>query len=226
MKEQLCSTPNKYAEKPKVVFNADSIMINGYNAYKIKNNTVYPNRHNNKYEFISKYLESLDSKSVLDLGCANGMYSMAAALNDSKLVTSVDLDSTHLNIISKIKTHLNLTNINVLKDNVETVEKTHDIVLALALIHWVYSCTSVKFKSLDKVIKWFSELTNEYLIIEWVDAKNDTNVNWFKHTEYNQDVIEEEYTKANFDKALIKHFNKVEHIGDTNQYRKLYVAYK
>lgn len=226
MKHILCNTPNKHAQAPGIVINANTIDVKGYNSYSIENAKLVPARHNTKFNFISKYLNKLENKTVLDLGCANGLFSIYSALNKSKLVTSVDIDESHLNIIKSVSNELNLTNMNISNTNVENINSTHDIVLALALIHWVYSCTSVKFGSLDKVIKWLSELTNDYLIIEWIDAKNDTNVNWFKHTEYNADLIEDEYTKENFDKALNTYFSEVVHIGDTNKFRKIYIAYK
>lgn len=223
---KLCTTPNQHANKPQIRINDNVIKVNGYNAYSIRNKEIYPDRHNTKFNIITSQLNDLNNKSVLDLGCANGLFTLYTVLNDASNVTAVDIDTTHLKIIKTIKSGLNLSNLNVQEKNVADVEGKHDIVLALALIHWLYSCTTTKFGSLDKVVKWLSEMTNEYLIIEWIDAKNDTSVNWFDHTAYNKDIIEEEYSKENFDKAINKYFKSVKHIGDTNKFRKIYIAYK
>jgi len=222
----LCETPNKFTDKPIIKIEDNIIYVKGYNSYVIKNSSIIPNKHNNKFKHIYKYLTNIENKTILDLGSANGLFTILSALNSAKLVTSVDIDDIHLNIIRKIKHELKLDNLNIVKDNVENITQKHDIVLVLALIHWIYSCTSVKFGSLDKIMKWLSNITNEYIIIEWVDAVNDKSVNWFKHTEYNKEYIIEDYTKENFDKALNKYFKNIKHIGDTNMYRKLYIAYK
>lgn len=219
----LCKTPNQHAQKPSLNINGDEIFVGGYGNYTIKNGILFYS--SKKFDSIKPYL-MVDNKKIVDLGCANGLFSVFSALHHKlNKVISVDIDQTHLDIVKSISENLNL-NIETRLENVELFNDEVDITIALALIHWIYSCTSDKFGSLDKIIEWFSSFTKEYLIIEWVDAPNDTNVNFFKHTEYNRDIITEAYTKENFDDALKKYFNCVELVCDVNKFRKIYIAYK
>lgn len=219
----LCKTPNQHANKPSLKIDADKILVNGYGNYSIDNGILFCN--NKKLDSIKPYL-MVENKKLVDLGCANGLFSIQSALNhNSNEIISVDIDQTHLDIVNKISKKLNL-NIETRLENVELFDEPVDITIALALIHWIYSCTSDKFGSLDKIIERFSSFTKEYLIIEWVDAPNDINVNFFKHIEYNPDIVTEAYNKENFDNALKKYFKKVELICNVNNFRKVYIAYK
>jgi 23S rRNA U2552 (ribose-2'-O)-methylase RlmE/FtsJ len=223
----LCKTPNQHAQKPSFKKQGDKIIVQGYNAYEIINRQLINQRQNNKFDMLKEpYLDNLENLVVSDLGCANGVYSIHSALKNAKEVNAVDIDKTHLDIIQKVKNELSLDNLNIVDQNIDSYTKKSDIVIALAIIHWIYSCTTVKFGSLDKIMEWFASITDMFLIIEWVDAANDKNVNHFKHLKYNTDKIMQEYSKENFDKALAKYFNRVKFVGDVNKYRKLYVAYK
>jgi len=219
----LCKTPNQHAQKPSLTIINDNIIVKGYGSYTIKDRMLFYD--SKKFNAIKPYLV-VENKKIVDLGCANGLFSVYPALHhDSNKIISVDIDQEHLDIIKKISNKLSL-NIETKLENVEGFNEHVDITIALALIHWIYSCTSDKFGSLDKIIEWFSSFTDEYLIIEWVDAPNDTNVNFFKHIEYNRDIITEEYTEENFNNALNKYFSRVEYICEVNNFRKVYVAYK
>lgn len=223
MKVNLCETPNQHAPKPALTIAGDIISVKGYGNYTINDRILFYS--SKKFDAIKPYL-MVENKKIVDLGCANGLFSIYSALNhDSNEIISVDIDQEHLDIIKTVSNKLDL-NIETRLENVENFNENVDITIALALIHWVYSCTSDKFGSLDKIIEWFSSFTDKYLIIEWVDAPNDVNVNFFKHIEYNKDIITEAYTEENFNNALNKHFNRVEHICDVNNFRKVYIAYK
>jgi 23S rRNA U2552 (ribose-2'-O)-methylase RlmE/FtsJ len=221
----LCQTPNQHAQKPNFKKQGNKIIVQGYNAFEIENRKLKNQRQNNKFDMIKPYLNNLEEMIVSDLGCANGVYSIYSALQNAKEVNAVDIDKTHLDIIQKVKNDLSLNNLNIVDQNIDSYTKRSDIVIALAIIHWIYSCTTVKFGSLDKIIEWFASITNNFLIIEWVDAANDTNVNHFKHLKYNQDKIIQEYSKENFDNALAKHFKETKFIGNVNKFRKIYIAY-
>lgn len=219
----LCKTPNQHAQKPALTIVGDEIFVKGYSSYRIKDKTLFYSSH--KFDSIKPYLMTLNKK-VVDLGCANGLFSIFTALYDkSNQVYAVDIDPTHLDMVGTISEKLDL-NIETRLENVEAFNTEVDITIALALIHWIYSCTSDQFGSLEKIIEWMSSITKECLIIEWVDAPNDTNVNFFKHIEYNPEIVTQEYTKENFDNALNKYFKRVELICNVNNFRQVYAAYK
>ena len=218
-----CETPNQHAPKPSLVVMGGSIAVSGYGEYLIENRVL--SCDNRKFDAVKPYL-TVENKRIADLGCANGLFSVYTALShESNRVTAVDIDQEHLAIVEEISDKLGL-GIETRLGNVEDFNEKVDVTVALALVHWVYSCTSHRFGSLDKVIEWLASFTDEYLIIEWVDAPNDTNVNFFKHTEYNRDIVTEAYTEENFDDALSRHFARVELVCEVSEFRKLYVAHK
>ena len=97
-----------------------------------------------------------------------------------------------------------------------------DIVNALSIIHWIFSCTSI-FGSMNKMISFLREITTEVLFIEWIDP-DDEAIKYFKHLDYNKKNIEESYTYENFILELNKNFNSVNIIGETRSTRKLFKA--
>ncbi len=57
---------------------------------------------------------------------------------------------------------------------------------ALALIHWIYSCTYA-FGSLDEAVSFLKKLTKQSLFIEWIDP-SDSAIEFFKHTKRKTDI--------------------------------------
>ena len=98
-----------------------------------------------------------------------------------------------------------------------------DYVNALSLIHWVYSCTSV-MGSMDKMIKFFANITKKNLFIEWIDPKDEA-IKYFGHLKYNKSFSDNSYTKEYFLDSLNIHFDSVKFLGESRKNtREIYVC--
>ena len=120
--------------------------------------------------------------------------------------------------MSEISNHFNY-NISIKEQNVTDIIEAKDIVIALSLIHWVYSCTSI-FSSMEKLVLFFKSVTNEFLIIEWIDIEDDA-VKCFNHLDHNSNFTNNTYNHEEFMKYMNKHFLSVIEIGETRKNTRL-----
>lgn len=104
--------------------------------------------------------ESLDSKSVLDIGCANGFFSFEAESHGASRVVGVELREKrfqHALLLKKIlNSDVEFTKMNILDD---IANEKFDIVLLLNVIHHI--------KEPMRALRNLSAITNEKLIIEF-----------------------------------------------------------
>jgi tRNA A-37 threonylcarbamoyl transferase component Bud32 len=63
------------------------------------------------------------------------------------------------------------------------------------------------------------------LIVEWIDPE-DPAIQFFKHLDWNQEVITGAFTLEAFETALEKYFKKYDVLGDISPSRKIYLAFK
>ena len=126
----------------------------------------------------------------------------------------VDHDKKYIDDIKTIKSKLNL-NINVFNKNFKEIDQKADIVLFLALIHWIYGRTET-YNNFEDIIDKLYDITNKILVIEWIDNKDKTFIN---------EKVLKNYNIHNFKKSLNK-FEKIEILNSKNHNRKLFVCYK
>lgn len=222
----LYKDPNRYAPKHSVVLN-DTIRVNGYQSYTL-NGKITPLDHKTKtkYNLVNWILEGdwIENKTVLDIGTNAGFFALLCQLNRAKKVDCLEIDKTYINTLQSILNNKGIDNIAIHNKNVIEYTGKADLVIAFALIHWIYSCTS-DYGSLSKVVKKLADLSNELVLIEWV-APEDEAIKFFKHTDYNKDIITEPYTFDNFVKALESNFTHFELVGSVSETRKIYLCYK
>lgn len=225
----LWDQPNKFARPPGIKL-GKTIEIHGYQEFKIKNGKVSPLSTDDllqrKIQLAGQYLRSefLIGKTLLDIGANGGFFSFLACQRGASQVVSLDMDEDYLNLIRTAQAHLGWPQISPVNCRVQDWDKPADVVLAFAMVHWLYSCTA-NFGSLDAVVTKLASLTRLVLIIEWV-APNDPAILGFKHTEWNPDQAKGPYSREAFESALRAHFYKVEIIGATSTTRVLYAAYR
>ena len=65
-------------------------------------------------------------------------------------------------IVTKVAEHLHYQGLKLVNANLQEYNQPADVVLALALVHWVYSCTA-NFGSLDAVIAWLASDASDYV---------------------------------------------------------------
>jgi hypothetical protein len=226
---ELYDDPNRYAEPGRVEINGN-IKFYGYQKFNLSDTYVEINPMDaglvKKKELTKKifYSDWIKEKSIMDIGSNSAYFCYHGLFKGASHATAVEMDSTYVDMIRTAKNHIGIKDLTIEDKNVMDIEKSADLVLAFALIHWIYSCTS-DYGSLDLSIKKLASLTNQMLVIEWIEP-DDEAIKFFKHTEWNQDIISEEYSRENFENALSKYFKKWEYVGDIKSTRKLYFAYK
>jgi hypothetical protein len=215
------------SEVPMINIKNNKVFVSGYNIYNLEKNKIEYISKKKKYKIVNDFLlvHKIDCKTINDLGCNNGVVSYTSHLAGYEKTNSLDHDVECIALIKKINKHFNIENINVQKWSFgEDIDKC-DITIMLALIHWIYSCTS-HFYSFDKIFKYLHKITNKYLLIEWID-NNDGAIRGFKHINYNIDKHVQEYNVSNFEKGIVNNFGiikkKIEVDGQT---RVLYICEK
>ncbi len=226
-KKGLWDKPNKYT-RPSGIELGKTITIHGYQEYEIREGKVYPSKEDpplqRKQSLAVPFFDAkfLAGKTVLDIGANGGFFSFWAAASGAAQVTSLDMDEAYLTLIRKAQAHLGWGKIQPIHCLAQDWRTPADLVLAFAMIHWLYSCTA-DFGSLDAAIGHLAGLTKRILLIEWVEP-GDPAILFFKHTEWNSAQAQGPYTLEAFEAALNKHFSRVEVLGITSPTRVLYAA--
>lgn len=213
-------------EKPFMHFQNGLYKIDGYQKFEINKNILnYIGPYKNKFNFIYKFIVNVKNEctSITDIGASNGAIAFMAARSGYKKVYALDHDKECVDVIYRLKNALNMDNICAKIYSFGEPHPATDIVIATALIHWVYSCTAL-FGNFDKIISLLRNMSLRYLLIEWVDPQ-DLAIRSFKHTSFNKSIITEEYNKNNFIKTLEKYFRKTEKVYNCNKTRELYLCH-
>jgi len=218
-------TPNRYAARLKLNVDAHKVIVSGYQNFELTSNEVKPldKYLTNKFAQIRKLARYLKNRSVLDLGANAGFFSFFACLSQASKVTAVDIDRKYLSVIRQISKKFDF-DIKILKSNIDSLNEPHDVVFCLDLVHWIFSCTE-GFGSLDRIIEKLGQLTNYMLIIDWV-SPDDEAIKFFKHLDFNKQLIREEYNIDNFEKALSRHFIRHAKLKNIRPTRVLYTVFK
>lgn len=214
------------SETPSIHYDASGKgIVGGYQKFSITKTQVIPISYASKFMYISKFLTANKAtcSTIADIGASTGIVCFMANLIGYKTCYALDHDKDCLKIVQDIKDHFSIKEGIIEKeysfgDQIEPV----DIVIACALIHWVFSCTTL-WGSFDKIIGYLRKCTKKILLIEWVDA-TDVAVRAFKHTSFNKGIIKEAYTRGNFIKSLQKHFAKVEKTFTIRATREIFIC--
>ena len=226
----LCDQPNRYARPAKLELHDGVAIFHGYQEYvltkssvRVLNEDVNLKKKQNILApfFTPRYLKR---RTVLDLGSSAGFFCFWALQSGAEKAIAVDMDETYVRMIEEARDKLGFHALEVVKTNVIDWNTPADIVLALALVHWVYSCTAL-FGSLDSIIKKLAELTKYMLIVEWIDP-SDPAIKFFQHIEWNKEFVREPYTLEAFESALSRYFARWSLVGEISPTRSLYVAFK
>lgn len=224
------TNPNLHAPPLRMESEHDQISIHGYQSFVVSANSVSPNPGDQKLlrkrDLLQPFFtpETLRGRSVLDLGASGGFFSYWARHAGAQTVTAVDMDSEYIEVLKATCSQLGFENISVRQSNVQDWSEPADIVIALALVHWIYSCSAL-LGSLDSVVEFLARLSRYALIIEWVDPADEA-IAFFHHLDRNPEIIRGPYDVTAFEAALDHHFSRFVRLGDVSSSRSLYVAYK
>lgn len=232
-------SPTIYYEKNRNIYSSQSeclhikdadgyTAVDGYQHFYINKTTLIP--RDNYLIIKNNILQNLlmnfsHYENVMDIGSSNGYFTYLASSMPYKNCYAVEHDKEYVDGIKYINDKYNFDKVKVFMAKFSNItDMTADVVLFLALIHWVYSCTEL-YGSIEEIIKKLSAITNRVLIIEWIDI-NDPAITAFKHTSFNKDIIKEKYTESNFIACLDRYFNSYFVLPSTCDTRKIYVVFK
>jgi len=212
-------------KRPELVIKNNSVLFRGYQNYEIKNG-ITPNdkKLKKKTALIDPELKKLKADSVLDLGCAGFYFGLKSYYTLNKpSITGVEIDKEYLSKLNILVKHLNI-DCNLIESRLDLFKpnKQYDLVFALAIIHWIYSCSSY-FGSLDNVIKFLADLTGKYIFIEFV-SEGDSVIPKLNHIKFND--AEPDYSKEHFLKYLDKYFSSYKYLGNSKKTREVYFCKK
>ena len=226
----ICDDPNKHARQPSIEFGPESAVIHGYQQYRLTRAGPSPLREDEqlrkKQQLLTPYFTQsmLTRRSFLDLGANGGFFSFWSLIKGAERAIGIDMDPQYVEIIRKAGLHFEFTNVKAIRGNVVDQTQPEDVVCAMALVHWIYSCTAV-MGSLAAVVKYLAELTKYLLLVEWV-APDDPAIQFFHHTEWNQGFVTGPYTEAEFFDAMNSSFARIELVGQVTDTRRIYAAFK
>lgn len=210
------------SENPKLSFKDGTFKVEGYQTFNINKLGL----HNPKRKLLKKSTEikkiikknQKNCHSLLDVGCSQGYYSFYANFKNYR-VTSIEQDPFYFKQVKKINTKLGF-NINFRHNNFSSLDDTqYDIVLFLAVIHWIYYSIK-KYNTFHKILTKLCKITKRILIIEWVSEKDDAiqSTDKSKNKSYSTLNFISELKKMNFKKIIKKKSN--------NKHRTLFICYK
>lgn len=208
-------------ETPTVKCNEGQCIVGGYQHFTITHDILnVTGGYQGKFAFIKNFLrQHRDCESVMDVGASNGLVAFTAVQLGFRDVHALDHDVDCIKLIDTINDELDL-NTNAIKWSFGDPHPACDIVIVGALIHWVYSCTAL-YGNFDEIVTYLHGLTNQHLLIEWVNP-NDPAIRSFKHTTFNNGIIKEPYTRERFIHSLHKHFSRVQKVYSVNGTRELF----
>lgn len=226
----LFDEPNKYARPAHIEVLENSAVFHGYQEFILTRDTLrvldVDENLRKKQELLTQFFQPtyLRHRTVLDLGASAGFFCFWALQAGAEKAVALDMDETYVDMVEKAREKFGFDNLTVVKGNVSEWDEPADIVLALALVHWIYSCTAL-FGSLESIMEKLAQLTKYMLIVEWIDP-NDPAIEFFHHIEWNRSFVRGPYTLEAFEKALSRYFVRWSVVGEVSPTRRLYVAFK
>jgi len=225
----LCDTPNQFARPLQVELREHSVVFHGYQEFLLTRDTVsvLPEDSNlqSKQKLLASYFQPryLAKRTVLDLGANAGFFSFWALQKGAGKAIAVDVDENYLQAIENAKSRMEFTSLEIVNTNITDWNTPAEVVLAIALVHWIYSCTAF-LGSLNAVVKKLAGLTKYLLLVEWVDPQ-DPAMQFFHHIDWNKHSVSGPYTLEEFERSLACHFVRYELIGHVSPTRRLYAAF-
>ncbi len=226
----LAARPNKYAHPNGLVLDGQAALFSGYQEFSFEPRNKALRAIGDALAQKEKLVESvftpryMSGRTILDLGGNNGFFSFKALLSGASTATVVDLDAECITNLNRAKSHFLELPIRAQNQNIDQWSDPADVVLAFALVHWIYSCTS-RILSLDGIVERLANLTRDFLVVEWVDPA-DPLVQGFYHTETQEGAKAQPYTFHDFISALSSQFSSVELLGEISPTRRIFLATK
>ena len=229
---ELIVNPNKYAPNSSYSFKGGRISVGGYQSFGYdtqKRIIIYDKSDVKIRGKIKNFLKIIKlgrfkGKTVLDLGGNNGLFSIISLLNGARSAHVIDIDKQAIANVKRFSVESGISCLYGSESNIKDVSEKADIVIALALVHWIFNLTT-GFGSLKSAIRFLREVANSALIVEWVDPL-DPAILSFKHTAVGgNQVAADSYDEESFKREIGECFDELRLIGSITPTRRLYVAF-
>jgi len=225
----LWPTPNLHARPPRLIIRDGEASFEGYQDFVLNADPLLVSARDEllvrKKDILARMFTPrfLAQRRVLDLGANGGFFSLWALQGGAREAIAVDLDEDYIRMLEEARSAFHLEGLRPVRGNVADWTEPGDVVIALALIHWIYSCTAV-LGSLSEALAKLARLTRYLLIVEWI-APEDPAIRQFGHLDWNSARTREPYSFEAFEAALRAQSRRWEHLGDVTPTRKLYAAF-
>ncbi len=226
---RLCPTPNLHARPCGLTIRDGQASVRGYQDFLLRAEPLSVVPRDEQLVAKQRLLDGLFTphvmarRRVLDLGANGGFFSLWALQNGASEAVAVDIDPEYLGLLEQMRSAFGLSALRPAQANVSEWTEPADVVVALALVHWTYSCTAGL--GLSEAIGKLAALARYLLIIEWV-APDDPAIAAFGHLDWNSQQAKEPYRFEAFEAALRRQSLRLEHLGDLSATRRLYAAFK
>ncbi len=223
-----CDTPNQHARPASVRITPSSAVFSGYQDYLLTPHGVEPRDFDHtltaKYHLLDPALAPslVSGRTVLDLGANAAFFSFLCLQRGATGATAVDIEQPYVDMVNEAARALGFANMRAHRSNVEDWQAPADVVVALALVHWLFDCTA-RFGDLDAVVDHLAGLARHALVVEWVDADDPAIVS-FGHLDWRTGTRPGVYDRGVFEQALANRFARVERLGGISATRHLYLA--
>jgi len=179
----------------------------------INKNTYSIEAEEEKVNYIQEFLKKNSPQTVLDLGCNTGRYSLLASESGAEVI-AVDFDHDSIDLLYR---HAKKAQANILplwvdianpspglgfrnQERKSFMERVHaDAVFALALIHHLLIASRIP---MDAIRDLFYELTDSYLVVEFIGRNDDMFQTLLALREDIYDHINQDFFLATFSKKF------------------------
>lgn len=170
--------------------------------------------------------EVMRHRTVLDVGGNAGFFSLWAVASGAESAVSIDVDDVYTRLCREVAAGAGVAEGVIRAETVNLREWTQpaDVVLAFAMVHWLYTATT-GFGSLERVAEELANRTRGLLLVEWV-APNDGAIEFFGHLEINRREGSAAYTREALVAALRERFEVVEEVGRVSGTREVLACWK
>lgn len=155
--------------------------------------------------------------TVVDVGGNAGYFTWLLLQHGAKEATIVEEDPAAIGAGVRIRDRIGASVAFQTFDWLRRTDVQADIVLALAIVHWLFSCSEA-MGSLELVVSFLRKLTSRLLIVEWVDPA-DAAISRHHHT-----LDDPTYSVRAFEAALRSNFHSFRVIGRPRPHRSIYLA--
>ncbi len=223
--------PNRHAPPPGLRLGEGRARFEGYQAFSVgADGWPVPDARDVKLrvkrQLLSRYFTPavMRGRTVLDVGGNFGFFALWALAEGAARADVIDVDGEYVEMSGRAAAHLGIGGLRAHVRNFREWEAPADVVVALAMVHWLYAATT-GYGSLEAVVRGLAARTRVLLLTEWV-APSDPAIEFLGHTRINVGAGSGPYTYAAFRGALGREFERVEEVGHVSPTRSLLACWR